>query len=332
MAYQLPSNISAFFAKTESLAGTAPSIGSTDAIRVIGTPSFKLRGKGIITDRNSQTPMGGGIQTVTGSLGWDVTFQTELYMPDPGTFNDNPLAPLFRACQLGLNESGSTVILSSTAGFNVDPARGNATDIQTVTLLWQESGGKQYEATGCVGRFKMSGSAGDRVMIDWEFKGLWVAPADSTDITPTYESIQSSPLIFEGATLTDGMSSGSLYSLSSWTYDSGIQLQDWEDGLATYGFAIGGSILGASPSLELTVAEALESTTPTYTDAIADTAGNWTLTTTSGARSIAILLRNAQQGMVPELGELSGYRTQKLKLLAPAPLSGTTPQAAITLG
>lgn len=332
MAYQLPSNIGAFFAATEASVGTLETFGATDAIRVIGTPSFKPRGKAIIADRNSFTPQGGGIQTVTGSLGWDISFQTEFYMPSPSSFNTNKLAPLFRASQIAIDESGSNVVINPTAGFNLAATRVTTTNIQPCSIMWQETGGKQFVAHGCVGKWKISAQAGDRVMIDWEFKGQWNAVANSTDIAPNYGTGQT-PVIYQSGSITDGLSSGSVFSISQFSFDPGIKLDDWEDANKTNGLALGGSTFAESPALEVTVADSTETNAPTWTDAQDNYAGNWTLAFTAGARTFTLALANAQQGAFPEIAEVSSYRAQKLKLLAPAPTdqTGTSPQYTLTL-
>ena len=332
MAYQLPSNIGAFFGATESPVGTLHTFAATDAIRVIGTPSFKVRGTAIIADRNSFTPAGGGIQVVTGSLGWDISFQTEFYMPSPSSFNTNKLAALFRACQLGIDESSANVVITPTAGFNLAASRVTTTNIQPCSLMWQESGGKQFVAHGCVGKWKISAQAGDRVMIDWEFKGQWNPVADSTNLAPNYGTTQT-PVIYQGGTLTDGLSSGTVFDISQFSFDPGLKLDDWADGNATYGFALGGSTFAESPTLEITVADSTETNGPTWTDAEDNAAGNWQLTFATGARTFTLDLASAQQSAFPEVTEVSSYRAQKLKIAAPAPTdqTSTAPQYTITL-
>lgn len=332
MAYQLPSNIGAFFAATEAVVGTLETFGATDAIRVIGTPSFKPRGTAIIADRNSFTPAGGGIQVVTGSIGWDISFQTEFYMPSPSTFNTNKLAALFRASQIEIDESGNDVVINPTAGFNLSATRVTTTNIQPCSIMWQETGGKQYVAHGCVGKWKISGKAGDRVMVDWEFKGQWNAVADSTNLAPNYGTGQT-PVIYQGGTVTDGLSSGSVFSISEFSFDPGLELADWADANQTYGFALGGSVFKTSPTLEITVADSTETNAPTWGNAQSNTAGNWSLAFTTGARTCTIALANAQQSAFPEMGDVSEYRSQKLKLAAPAATDQTSaaPQYTFTL-
>jgi hypothetical protein len=332
MAYQLPSNIGAFFAATESPVGTLHTFAATDAVRVIGTPSFKVRGASIIADRNSFTPQGGGIQVVTGGLGWDISFQTEFYMPNPSSFNTNKLAALFRASQIGIDEANSPVVITPTAGFNLSHNRAAATDIQPCSLMWQETGGKQYAASGCVGKWKISASAGDRVMIDWEFKGQWVDVADSTDIAPNY-GVYQTPVIYQSGSLTNGLGSGTLFSLSQFSFDPGLKLDDWADANQTHGFAIGGSSFAESPTLEITVADSTETNAPTWTDAQDNYAGDWTLAFTAGARTFTLVLTDGQQSAFPEVTEVSSYRAQKLKIAAPAPTdqTSTAPQYTLTL-
>lgn len=85
----LASNTSAVYIRTQTALGAPawdPTASptptyplATDAVRIVGTPTWTPRGAGIITRGDVMTPWGGAQAPRTGGLGWDITFQTEMY-------------------------------------------------------------------------------------------------------------------------------------------------------------------------------------------------------------------------------------------------------------
>jgi hypothetical protein len=343
MANLLAANGGIFAAKTETTPNTWNAPTGADVVNVVGTPSFKVRGAGVIARADLYTDRGGGQVPVRGGVGWDITFQTELYLVDqlgPATFNDNPLHALFRACMVNFVDNTDDVTLTSTARMAVAATRSPSYAVQPCSMQWQQLDGRIFQAKGCVGTFKISGQAGQKVLIDWTFKGQWESiPQNSNVLTaitnPDYTK-QQAPVIFAGWALTLNLTLGDALSvdLASFEYTQGVTLSDIPDALATYGFGVSALAFDNYPQLVIDVASQPENVQSTWTDAFSVLPANatpiptMTLSYTAAPVLFSIVLRNPKQLAMPEESEANTVRRQKLTFVGLATGTADTDQAS----
>jgi len=325
----LASNQSAVFIETQSVLGTFVNAAATpaNAIRCIGAPKFAVRGAGIIDRKEVYTPWAGNTSSRTGGLGWDITLQTEFFWLffepyDIDLSNQTQLAALWLSSPWAISMTGvSDTLLAVQPFFEPDVDRTTtAYAVQPFSMVYEETGGKRYEAFDCVALPKISWEYGQRVMIDWTIKGSWRPVTDSSDVQPTYVAPDIQPpvigvncsLAFSGLTVgTDAV--------TKVTIDTGWSLNDVGDTRQEYGFGISFFRLDASPSLEIEMAEFDETAQASWTQAQANTIGtSITLVMTIAAgpptESWTILLNNPQYVAFPEIGgETNGYRSNALK-------------------
>jgi hypothetical protein len=338
MANLLAANGGIFAAKTETTPNTWEAPVGADVVNVVGTPSFKVRGAGVIGRADLYTDRGGGQVPVRGGVGWDITFQTELYLvdqQDSATFNDNPLHVLFRACMFDFADNTTNVTLTSTARMAVAATRSPSYAVQPCSMQWQQLDGRIFQAKGCVGTFKISGQSGQKVLIDWTFKGQWESiPSNTlTAITSPDYTVQQAPVIFAGWALTLNLTTGDSASVdvASFEYTQGVTLSDIPDALATYGFGISALAFDNYPQLVIDVASQPETVQSTWTDAFdvlpanTSTPATMTLSYTAGSVAFSIVLRNPKQLAMPEESEANTVRRQKLTFVGLA--NGTTDAA-----
>lgn len=328
-----------FAAKTQAAVGTFIALTNTDVINVVGTPSWKTRGAGtggIIARADLYTDRGGGQFLTRGKIGWDITFQTELYLPTITAGNWNsPLAPLFRACMVKVDVGGNDAHLYSTAQTGVSAGRANAWDLQPVSMQWQQLDGRTFQAFDCVGTFKISATAGEKVLIDWTFKGKWQSiPGTVTALSAPDYTDQQAPVVFSGSTLALSLTTGRTdsFDLASFEYDAGVTLSDVDDALSTNGYGIATTAFADYPKLVVDIASLVSQTTwadaynvNTYTPAAP---GTTALTIVAGSRQMVITLRNSRQMVVPEESESNTMRRQKLTFVGIATGTADADQAS----
>jgi hypothetical protein len=343
----IASNTSAVYFKTQTTVGTAiasSAIVAGDAIRLIGAPKFSPRGAGIIERTDTMTPFGGGQAAVTGSRGWDITFQTELFW-DAGTaggsggFSNTQLAALWRATPFAVTVADPDVTLGAQSLFATagSSSRSPAYAVQPFTMFYVESSGKRYAAFDCVAIPKLSAEYGQRVMIDWTVKGKWIDPdsyATATAIpAPTYPAAQPPIVALNCALTLTGYFEG-VTALSKWTFDPGFALADVGDSREEKGFGIGLPTLATYPSLEVDVADLPEGTAgdnsqPDWTKASSNEVFGSALTlvvTVASGDTITFSLANPQVIAWPTVGETDGHRSLTLKFGAIP--NATTPSPA----
>jgi hypothetical protein len=342
----IASNISAVYVQTQDTVGTAvptDDIVAGDAVRVMGTPKFSPRGAGLIQRTDTMTPWGGGQAVVTGSRGWDITFQTELFWDAPsgggtGGFDNTQLAALWRACPFNVAVSDPDVTLTvqslfATAG---SAARSPAYACQPCTIYFVEASGKRYAAFDCIAIPKLSAEYGQRIMIDWTLKGKWidVDSAATAEVLPTpdYPTAQL-PIVSLNTALTLSGYFDGVTALTKWTFDPGFALSDVGDSREEYGFGIGLATLATYPSLEVDVADLPEGTAgdnsePDWSTAIANTVFSTSLTlaiTVATGDIITITLVAPQVIAFPTPGDTDGHRSLTLKFGAIPSNANTTP-------
>jgi len=335
----LASNQSAVFIQTQATLGTFVDAAATGtAIRSIGAPKFAVRGAGIIDRKEVYTPWAGNSSSRTGGLGWDITLQTEFFWIfnaayDLDLSNQTQLAALWLSSPWAISSVAITndTLLAVQPFFEPKVSRSAspavAYAVQPFSMVYEETGGKRYEAFDCVALPKISWEYGQRVMIDWTIKGSWRPVTDSSDVQPSYVAPATQPpvigvncsLAFSGLTVgTDAV--------TKVTIDTGWTLNDVGDTRQTDGFGISFFRLDTSPSLEIELAEFDETAQASWTDAEANTIGTsiTLVMTIAASQTWTILLNNPQYVSFPENGgETNGYRSNALKWQA-IPASAAT--------
>ena len=317
------SNTSAVFIKTQTLANTAATVTAADFVPVVGTPKFTPRGPGIIRRADVYTPFGGEVSAKTGGIGWDISITTELYWTfdtayDPTTY-PTKLGALFLGCPFKVSGSSNDTKFSVQSLYTLALNRGTtAYATCPFTIVYQETGGKQYSAYDCVCIPKFSWEAGGKVMIEWSIKGKWVAVADSTDIDPSNSMVQGtfSPLIGEACTMTNAGPLGtSTSALAKVSFDPGFALSDVLDARETYGMGVAMIALTSSPSLEIEVADLNETLQPDWTEAQDNTVDTTALVIAIqvGTDAVKFGLTRPQLVQWPTPGDSNGYRNIGLK-------------------
>lgn len=296
MSYLIASNTSAVFIRTQSALGTFanPTTANADgtggavgtyAVRVVGTPKFTPRGAGIIQRTDIYTPFGGGQSAVTGGIGWDITFQTELFWRfDEAqgtaaqyiTTNTSQLSALWLASPWAITLPNTDTLLTVQPNFTANDVRVATTGaeyVQPFSIVYEESNGKRYEAFDCVCIPKISWESGGKILLDWTIKGKWRDVTNSTNQAPTYPEQYATakpqpPLIGQNATMAlSGFFGPDTNALSKVTVDTGWAISDVMDTRQAYGFGIGFIALTTYPTIAVEVANFAEGTqaTPTPT-------------------------------------------------------------------
>jgi hypothetical protein len=352
MATLIASNQSAVFVKTQAALGTFddPTAGTAPfnrAIRVVGTPTWAVRGAGIIDRKEVYTPWGGNSSSRTGGLGWDITLQTEFFWQfglafDLDLSTQTQLAALWLSSPWAISNvsTPSRTQLEVQPFFQPNIARTGSGipnySVQPFSMVYEEENGKRWEAFDCVALPKFSWEYGQRVMIDWTIKGSWRPVINSSNIQPTYVAPATEPPIIgvNCAVAFSGLTVG-IDAVSKVTIDTGWTLNDVGDFRKAFGFGISFFRQDASPSIELDINELPEtngasppvSIQPGWTDAEANTIGtSLTLTLTVGANAWVIVLDNPQYVAFPtQGGETNGYRTNTSKWQAIPDSSSVSP-------
>ena len=360
----LASNQSAVFIRTQDALGAFanPTTLNADgtggnvgyyAIRAVGAPKFAVRGAGIIDRKEVFTPWAGNTSSRTGGLGWDITLQTEFFWLFDKAFditlaNQTQLAALWLSSPWAISSAlapATNDTLMEVQPFFEPKATREATiapapvtpavpyAVQPFSMVYEETGGKRYEAKDCVALPKISWEYGQRVMIDWTIKGTWFPVVNSQNIQPVYPeqythiaAVAEPPVIGVNCSLTfSGLTVGT-DAVSKVTIDTGWTLNDVGDTRQQYGFGISFFRLDASPSLEIEMAEFNETLQPSWGNAQANTIGTsiTLVMTIATSQTWTITLNNPQYVAFPENGgETNGYRSNALKWQAIPDDNGT---------
>lgn len=178
---------SLILAKGEAEYGADPTpAAATEAIITKGEPSFEVVGEA----KAREIPLGyfGSVAPVNVGQALKATFTTEL--KGSGTAGTaSRYGPLFKACNM------TEAIVADTS---VSYTPNSVLDGDSVTLYFH-AGGTLHKLVGCVGTFKPTLTAGEIVMIEWEFTGLY-SSGHASDVaypSPTHESV--APIIWDQA-------------------------------------------------------------------------------------------------------------------------------------
>jgi hypothetical protein len=126
------------------------------------------------------------------------------------------LAILLQCCRL----------VKSTEVYQI---HSNHANDKTCTIEMWESGRKKC-LTGASGTFKIKGSNGGRIMLDFEFQGSWVAPID--EAIPTWTPSTDKPFMAKGGVFTLATNA---IKISEFEFDMGCVLVPRRDIVATSG-------------------------------------------------------------------------------------------------
>ena len=326
----LASNQSAVFIQTQTTLGTFVDAAATvtNAIRCIGAPKFAVRGAGIIDRKEVYTPFAGNTSSRTGGLGWDITLQTEFFWIFNAAFdltlgNQTQLAALWLSSPWAISMVAVTndTLIAVQPFFEPKVSRSAspavAYAVQPFSMVYEETGGKRYEAFDCVALPKISWEYGQRVMIDWTIKGSWRPVTNSSEIVPSYVlTATEPPVIGVNCALTVSGLTCAVDAVTKVTIDTGWTLSDVGDTRQEDGFGISFFRLDASPSLEIEMAEFDETAQASWTQAEANTIGTGIalVMTIAAGLTWTITLTNPQYVAFPENGgETNGYRSNALK-------------------
>jgi hypothetical protein len=352
--FLIASNTSAVFVKTQAALGTfdnpTASSPSTNAIRVVGTPKFAPRGAGIIQRTDIYTPYGGGQAAVTGGIGWDITFQTELFWrfdETPGAASQyittamSQLSALWLASPWSIGITDTTdVTLTVQPYFYAENTRDTTAPspasqtyaVQPFSIVYEEANGKRYEAFDCICVPKISWESGGKILLDWTIKGKWRDVTSSSNIVPVYPEQYAStakpqpPLIGQNAALSlTGFFGPDTNALSKVTVDTGWAINDVMDTRQAYGFGLGFIALTTYPTIAMEVANFKESPIPVATPQVGEpdwtaaqantifASADLTVTISIGTDQIIFTLGNPQLIEWPAPGDANGYRNIGLK-------------------
>jgi len=137
----------------------------------------------------------GTVLSAKGAKRGKCTFRMELV---PGS----PFTDLIKACGYVVTEG----VAVPTSNFTLQ---------KTVTLyVWED--GRVKKMKGCAGNFTLTATNGARIFVEFEFTGLWVAPADAA--MPAYTPVNSIGYRSANATFTVG--GAALPQIATWTFNS----------------------------------------------------------------------------------------------------------------
>lgn len=326
--FLLASNLSCVWLKTQSTLGAFddPTTGGTP-VRVVGTPAFAVRGAGIIARTDVYTPYGGNQSSKTGGLGWDITFSTEFFWNPAGAYDvtlglHTQLGPLFLASPWDIQPGSVTeTVLKVQPQFTAAaPTRVLPHTVQPFSIVYEEVGGKRFQAYDCVCVAKFSWEYGQRIMLEWTVKGKWMPVTDSLDTLPTYvDPATEAPIVGVNCNLTMSTLLNNVSALSKVTIETGWAITDVADMREDHGFGLGFIALAASPSLEVSVADFSETIQPDWGDAETNAisaASVLELELTVGASVFKWEFINAQLLAFPTPADENGYRSNGLKFIA----------------
>lgn len=216
-------------AKVEGTIGTDASLSGTDG--AFNAWDVDIQADIPMDEREGQGGFG-RIAAVSGARKGTATFKTG--MAWDGTSTEPTWASvLFPGCGWVDNGSGVFYPKSEAPGSSV----------KTLTIGVYENG-KIKKLTGAVGTFKVQLTAGKICIIEWEFQGVWNAPADGSILTPTYPT--ASELRFASAAACSWNSVAMV--LSTATIDAGNEIVMREDP-STAGGYISGIITDRKPMI-----------------------------------------------------------------------------------
>jgi hypothetical protein len=275
--------------KVESTKGTAVTPVGTDAMIVY---DLDMKAEATVAERR-----GGG-----GSLGMThpsiidsmragrATFTAEIKTVGSSIWWTPEMQVLLKSCALSL----STATFTPTSVF--------ATGTTCTLYGWID--GKLEAIYGAMGTAKFRNESGGRVLIDFEFLGIWAAPTDAAMPTPTWET--GTPMRTNEAAGSFTVHTDTIL-IGSFEFDLGNQVDLRED-VGAAGGAISAIITSRAPVWSFDAEDDLVATHDFYGKWLAGTQGALALAITDGTDTLTF---NAPKLQYTELapGDRHGIRT-----------------------
>ena len=174
-------------AKIESSYGTDPTPAGTNAILVRNLEIQPLVADTV--NRELVRPYLGQADQLLSQTRVEVSFEVEL--AGSGTAGTAPAyGPVLRSC--GISE---TVVADTSVTYAPE-----SSGFESCTIYYHQDG-IRHKVTGCRGTFEMSCEVGQIPVISFTMTGIYNAPTDETQPTPTYSN-QASPVLFKEGNTT----------------------------------------------------------------------------------------------------------------------------------
>lgn len=238
--------------KQETTPGTAESLSASEGNLVVFDPDMQAN-----IDMQSRDGAGhlGQRAAVPGAYSAQCTFSVELGgSGSVGAPTPNWASTLLPACGWTDGDADDTYEPES-----LDPSDGSA-NTKTLTLGLYEDG-RFKSMRGCMGTFQITGTAGQRVMVEFTFTGIWVDdPTDVSLIEPSYDTV--TPLRFADCDL---QVNAKHLRLAELTVDAGndVQLREDAEDVSGYAYAY---IAGRAPSVTVNPEAVLVATEDRFGD------------------------------------------------------------------
>ena len=175
-------------AKIESTYGTDPTPAGSNAILVRNLEIQPLVADTV--NRELVRPYLGQADQLLSQTRVEVTFEVEL--AGSGTAGTAPAyGPVLRSCALSetISAGVSVTYAPESSGF------------ESCTIYYHQDG-IRHKVTGCRGTFEMSCEVGQIPVLSFTMTGIYNAPTDETQPTPTYSN-QASPVLFKEGNTTN---------------------------------------------------------------------------------------------------------------------------------
>lgn len=174
-------------AKIESSYGTDPTPAGTNAILVRNLEIQPLVADTV--NRELVRPYLGQADQLLSQTRVEVSFEVEL--AGSGTAGTAPAyGPVLRSC--GISE---TIVADTSVTYAPE-----SSGFESCTIYYHQDG-IRHKVTGCRGTFEMSCEVGQIPVISFTMTGIYNAPTDETQPTPTYSN-QASPVLFKEGNTT----------------------------------------------------------------------------------------------------------------------------------
>jgi len=175
-------------AKIESTYGTDPTPGGGDAILVRNLEIQPLVADTV--NRELVRPYLGQADQLLSQTRVEVSFEVEL--AGSGTAGTAPAyGPVLRSCALS-----ETVVADTSVTYAPE-----SSGFESCTIYYFQDG-IRHKVTGCRGTFELTGEVGQIPVISFTMTGIYNAPTDETQPTPTYSN-QASPVLFKEGNTTN---------------------------------------------------------------------------------------------------------------------------------
>lgn len=280
--------------KIEATPGTPETLTAAEGTMVVTDVSFEPDINQF--ERNILTPTFSRFASLPGARSGVFKFKTEV---KGGGAVDTPpaMGPLLRACGFGQTINASTDV-------TYDPI---SDSIPTVTMaVWNAddaSSALRFTIAGAMGTVKFTGKFGEPLFAEFEFRGLYVVPADEAPISPTFDIL--APPVLLGASFTVQGYAAKIESLS---IDMGNAITLRSDISAAHGWA-NALFTGRQPTFSIDPEQSLVATHPWVANIVSGAEGVLSFSLGSSAgNQLAVTANKAQYTGLSE-GDRNGLGT-----------------------